>query len=230
MLRALGEWFAALCVAAAVTVSLFGAAEWIERNAPEPAVVETMADAYTVVVDAGHGGSDGGAVGTETGAVEAELNLEVALRVADRLSENGIAVLMTRVDENALGPNKVADVAARVEIFNREAVDLVVSVHMNKFTDRSVCGAMAYYMSGSEEGKKLAQSVIDCLCDATSRSRRPANPGDYFVVRECACPAVLVECGFLSNAEEETLLQQSDYQDRLANAIADGVLAYLNLP
>ncbi len=227
MLRALGEWFAALCVATAIAVSLFGAAEWIAYGAAEPEAVEAVADAYTIVVDAGHGGPDGGAVGTDTGVVEAGLNLEVALRLADRLSERGISVIMTRVDENALAPTKRGDIDRRIEIFNQEEVDLVVSVHMNKFTKRSVAGPVAYYMIGSEQGRKLAQSVIDAICDAAGRDRKLANPGDYFVVRECACPAVLVECGFLSNAADEKLLQQSDYQDLLADAITSGILLYL---
>lgn len=230
MLRALGEWFAALCVATAVAVSLFGAAEWVANRAAEPEAIETVADAYTIVVDAGHGGPDGGAVGTETGVVEAGLNLEVAMRLADRLTERGMVVIMTRVDEDALGPTKRADVDERIEIFNQKEVDLVVSVHMNKFPDRSVSGARAYYMTGSEQGSKLAQSVIDAINDATGAPHRLANPGDYFVVRECSCPAVLVECGFLSNAADEQLLQQSDYQDTLADAIATGILAYLDAP
>jgi len=227
MLRALGEWFAALCVATAVTVSLFGAAEWVVSRAAEPEAVEVVTDPYTIVVDAGHGGPDGGAVGTETGVIEAGLNLEVAMRLADRLAERGMVVIMTRVDEDALGPTKRADVDERIEIFNQKEVDLVVSVHMNKFSDRRASGPRTYYMDGSVQGQNLAQSVLDAICDAIGASRRLASTGDYFVVRECSCPAVLVECGFLSNAADEQLLQQSDYQDTLADAIASGILAYL---
>ncbi|MDO4572710.1 MAG: N-acetylmuramoyl-L-alanine amidase, partial [Clostridia bacterium] len=110
-----------------------------------------------------------------------------------------------------------------------ESVDLVVSIHMNKFSDPAVSGAMAFYQTGSEEGQKLAQRVIDEVTDATGRKRRLANPGDYFVLRECACPAVLIECGFLSNAEEEQKLLDPAYQTLLADAIVRGLLAYLGL-
>lgn len=224
MWKQISDWFMAILVAAAFAVSVFGAAEWFAQKSG--AAVPATADAFTIVVDAGYGGSDGGAVGIDTGVVEAGLNLTVAKLVEKRLTGEGVRVVMTRTDENALASDKHADLAARGKLFQAPDVDLVVSIHMNKFTDRSVHGAMAYYMLGSAEGQKLAQCVIDALCTATDRPRRLANPGDYYVVRECACPAVLVECGFLSNAEEERKLQDADYQLVLADAIADGILAY----
>ena len=181
----------------------------------------------TIIVDAGHGGMDGGAVGTDTGVVEAGLNLSVALRLKEALEAQGITVIMTREDGDALAETKQADMQARREILRRADVDLVVSVHMNKFSDRSVAGAMAYYMQGSAEGEALAQSVINSVCDAIGQKRRAANPGDYFVIRECAVPAVLVECGFLSNAGDEKRLQDAAHQQALADAICAGVLAYM---
>ncbi len=225
MWKQIAEWFGALLVTAAVAVAVFGAADWIEQRAE--AALPVTADGFTVVVDAGHGGTDGGAVGTDTHVKEAGLNLMVALRVANLLSEQGVNVVMTRTDENALADTKQADMAARREILNTPGIDLVVSIHMNKFTDRSISGAMAYYMAGSEEGQKLAQTVIDGVCEAIGRAKRLANPGDYFIIRECACPAVLVECGFLSNADDEQLLQDPAHQEKLSCAIAGGVMAYL---
>ncbi len=188
---------------------------------------ETEARAYTVVVDAGHGGADGGAVGSKTGVVEAGLNLAVASAVRDALEEAGVAVLMTRTDENALADTKQADMQARRAIMNTEGVDLVVSVHMNRFTDPAVSGPMAFYMKGSEAGQHLAELVIASVCEAIGRPVRSANPGDYFVIRESPAPSVLVECGFLSNAEDEALLQTEEHQQKLVRGIVDGVLAYL---
>ena len=234
-MKTLGEWLCALCIAAAVTISVYGAAETLffpKKNPQETdlqAVSAVSADAFTIVVDAGHGGFDGGAVGTDTGVIEAELNLAVAERVSDRLTAKGMSVLMTRETDAALGKDKQSDMKARRDVFMQEDVDLVVSVHMNRFTDRAVSGPMAYYMVGSIEGQKAAQSVIDSLCDALSRPRRLANPGDYFVVRECSGPAVLVECGFLSNAAEEQKLLDPAYQALLAEAVAEGLFAYLSL-
>ena len=198
-----------------------------QPNGAEAMGAETPARAYTVVVDAGHGGVDGGAVGSKTGVVEAGLNLTVALCLRDALEEAGVTVLMTRTDENALADSKRSDMQARRKIMNTEGVDLVVSVHMNRFTDPSVSGPMAFYMKGSAEGQRLAELVIAAVCEAVGRPVRSANPGDYFVIRESPAPSVLVECGFLSNAEDEALLQTEAHQQKLARAIAKGVLAYL---
>ena len=141
-------------------VGVFGA-RMLESGAPaaeapgaeapgaEAAGAETPAHAYTVVVDAGHGGVDGGAVGSKTGVVEAGLNLTVAFAVRDALEAEGINVLMTRTDEDALADTKQGDMQARRKLMNTEGVDLVVSVHMNRFTDPSISGPMAFYMKGS---------------------------------------------------------------------------------
>ena len=225
MWKQIADWLGALLVTAAVAVAVFGAAEWIESRSAG-AAVPAAAEGFIVVVDAGHGGSDGGAVGTETGVLESRLNLMVATRVGKLLEDAGITVVMTRSDEEALANTKSEDMAARKRLLNAPGVDLAVSIHMNKFADRSIAGAMAFYMAGSAEGQKLAQSVIDRVCDGIGRPRRLANPGDYFVIRECACPAVLVECGFLSNAEDEQLLTDPAHQEKLARAIVEGVLDY----
>ncbi|MBQ6357547.1 MAG: N-acetylmuramoyl-L-alanine amidase, partial [Clostridia bacterium] len=105
--------------------------------------------------------------------------------------------------------------------------DAAVSIHMNKFSDRRVRGPMAYYQAGAAEGEKLAAAVIDSLTEALSLKPRHANPGNNFVTRIPVCPAVLVECGFLSHPEEERLLQDDAYQRTLAEAVARGVIASL---
>ena len=228
MLREIGDWFAALFVVSAITVALLGVGEWLTaRN--EADAVETTADAFTVALDAGHGGFDAGASGTATGTKEAGLNLIVAQYLEKKLEAYGIVVVMTREDGAALGGTKKKDLARRREIISQESIDLVVSIHMNKFSDTSISGAMAFYQKGSVEGQKLAQRVIDEVCETTARKRRLANPGDYFILRECACPAVLVECGFLSNAEEEQKLLDEAYLESIADAIARGVLGYLSV-
>ena len=134
---------------------------------------------------------------------------------------------MTREDENALGKNKREDMAQRRRILNTEGTTLCVSVHMNAFGDRSASGPMAFYMKGSEPGRELAECVIASVCEAVEHPLRKANPGDYFVIRECVSPSVLVECGFLSNAREEALLASHDYRVKLAEGICAGIMAYL---
>ncbi len=182
---------------------------------------------WYVLVDAGHGGFDGGASGIDTGVQESELNLQVALLVAEALEDAGVRVLMTRTEKGALGGTKREDMARRGELLTTEGADAAVSIHMNKFSDRKVRGPMAYYQAGAKAGQALAQCVIDRLTEAMGLKSRLANPGNNFVTRVPACPAVLVECGFLSHPEEERLLQEEAYQKAIAEAIARGVLAYL---
>lgn len=182
---------------------------------------------FTVVVDAGHGGVDGGAVGSKSKVAEAGLNLSVAKLVEEKLKISGIDVLMTRTDENALASGKKSDMQARKEIMNLPGVTVVVSIHMNKFKDTTVHGAMAFFMPGSDEGQKLAQLVADAVCDSTEQNRRKASKADFFMLRESPSPSVLVECGFLSNAAEEEKLLDPEYQEKIADGIVRGVIAYL---
>ncbi len=179
-----------------------------------------------IILDAGHGGEDGGCVGY-AGTVEAGLNLEIAELVRQMLEQRGMRVVMTRENENALGLTKNADMAERKRVLNTEGATLCVSIHLNAFTDRAVSGPMAFYMKGSEKGKRLAELVIKCICEAVEHPLRTANPGDYFVIRECESPAVLVECGFISNAEEEKLLNTPQYRQKMADGIVKGLVEFL---
>jgi N-acetylmuramoyl-L-alanine amidase len=182
---------------------------------------------WLVILDAGHGGFDAGASGTATGVKESELNLQVALLVRGALEDAGVQVVMTRTGPEALGPTKGEDMSRRGQMLLTEGADAAVSIHMNKFSDRKVRGPMAYYQAGAAEGEKLAVAVIDSLTEALVLKPRRANPGNNFVTRIPVCPAVLVECGFLSHPEEERLLQDEAYQRTLAEAVARGVIAYL---
>ncbi len=182
--------------------------------------------AAAVVIDAGHGGSDGGATGTETGVIESELNLIVAKKLSDELTSRGFYVIMTRTGEGAIAGSKDADMKRRGEIMNMPGVDLVVSIHMNKYRDRTVSGPMVFYMKGSDEGKRLAENVMSCICEAIGRPQRKANPEDLYVLRVPEAPSVLVECGFLSNASDEALLMTQEHREKLVKGIADGIVKY----
>jgi len=183
----------------------------------------------TVVIDAGHGGIDGGAVGRKTGVREDGLNLIVAKKLKDLFEKNGFKVVMTREDEKSLGPTKQADMAKRREIIENAGADVVISIHMNKFQDFRVSGPMVFYYEDSEEGKKLAE-LIQTELNARLDPPRPRTfkPESYFILRAGECPCVLVECGFLSNEREERLLQTEEYQDQCAKAIYAGVREYFD--
>jgi N-acetylmuramoyl-L-alanine amidase len=192
-----------------------------------PFVLTAEPPKYYVILDYGHGGFDAGATGSDTGVKESDLNLAIGERVAAALEDRDCFVLRTRTDADAIGKTKRDDMAARGAILCSEGADCTVSIHMNKFSDRSVNGPMCYYQAGAEDGQALAQAVIDALCAALDRNSRLANPGNNYVTRIPSVPSVLVECGFLSNSEDERNLKDPAYQQLLADAITDGVLAFL---
>lgn len=194
---------------------------------PPPAPAPTPAPPKGVVIlDFGHGGFDPGAVGVDTGVVEADLNLAIGRLTAARLEALGYEVLLTRADEHALGRTKNADMHARGELLQQPA-DAAVSIHMNKFSDRSVSGPMAFYQAGSEAGEALAGEILRALTDALGRNARSPNPANNFVTRVPSVPAALIECGFLSNPADERMLQEPEAQETIADAIAEGIAAYL---
>lgn len=200
-----------------------------ETAAPVSTPAPTAAP-FLVVLDFGHGGFDGGAVGAETGVKESDLNLAIGLQVKDALESRGLTVLVTRADEAALASTKKADMRARGELLQTPGASCTVSIHMNKFSDRSVSGPMTFYQPGAEEGRRLAQCVIDRVTEAVGKKPRLANPANNFVTRVPSAPSALVECGFLSNRADEQDLQDETYQKTLAEAIAAGILDFLMPP
>ena len=195
-----------------------------------PCEITAVPPKYYVILDYGHGGFDCGAVGVDSGVKESDLNLLIGERTAHALEDRGCFVLRTRTSADALAETKRDDMARRGAILCTEGADCTVSIHMNKFGDRSVKGPMCYYQAGAEEGKALAESVIWAVCLSLGREARPANPGNNFVTRLPSVPSVLIECGFLSNPEDEQNLQDPDYQQKLADGIAEGVMNYLTNP
>lgn len=189
---------------------------------------------YSIVIDAGHGGRDGGAVGGQTGITESELNLRYAKRLEELCKDFGIGVTMTRSDMNGLydesAPNKKkSEMERRKNIINNSEADLMISIHMNSFSLPSSSGAYVFYASGSELGFSLAKSVQTSLCQSIENARDYVTVGDYFVLNYSNIPAVLVECGFLSNPEEERLLQTDEYCDKFCYAMLVGILSYFQM-
>ncbi len=188
---------------------------------------------YLVVVDAGHGGIDGGCVGKSTGVYESDLNLKYAYNLAKQLSNMNISVVLTRTDENGLYEKGVSnlkrsDMLKRKTIIEQNSPDLVISIHMNSFPLRSCKGAQVFYKSGNEEGKNLAQDIQSQMYGNIDNAKSQAKVGDYYIVNCTDIPSALVECGFLSNENEERLLQQEDYQNKICYAISCGIIKYLN--
>lgn len=205
--------------------------------APCTAVLRTMQESRaeeTLVLDAGHGGFDGGAV-SENGMNEQAVNLSVAQRTRALACFFGVKTAMTREGEQALDydparsvrENKVADIRAREEIVNSFASPVFVSIHLNKFPDPQYHGAQVFYSANSAVGKPLAEAVQRALvegCDPENRRAAKQAEGSVYLMRALTCPAVIVECGFLSNPEEESRLADENYHKKLALCIVTGYL------
>lgn len=182
---------------------------------------------YTIVIDAGHGGWDGGCVGATSGITEAELNLKVAKKLKEYLSDFGFNVIMTRSGNDALGKDKISDMEKRKEIIDRVNPTMVVSIHMNSFSDSKEFGTQVYFEQGDEKGEALATSIQQQMKLLLSNARENANHGEYYILECSNAISCIVECGFLSNQNDEQLLNTEEYRNNLAYSIYSGIVKYL---
>ncbi len=187
----------------------------------------------TVVIDAGHGGIDGGASGVTTGARESDINLLIAKSLKKLYENSGFSVVMIRsTDEGLYGSTepgfKKRDLEKRVEIINSSGADFLVSIHLNVYSSPSRRGAQAFYKKGDKLSEKLAKQ-IQARINGLGVVPRLYNAlwGDYYLLNESKIPSVIVECGFLSSPEDEKLLLSEEYREDIANAIYGGSLAVL---
>lgn len=212
---------------------------YLFSNAPHTTTSTLPTFGKTIVLDAGHGYPDGGAVGI-SGSQEDVLNLKVTLFLRDYLEKSGVNVILTRKNENgifdesatSIKQKKVSDMHERERIMNESEADLFVSIHMNKFTDSKYSGPQVFYAPQFEEGKAFAENIqnelIAELKPKMEREIKKATSSIY-LLKKAQLPAVLVECGFLSNAEEERLLNTTTYQKKIAWAIYKGITTYYSL-
>lgn len=220
--------FSVICMAVGVGMVMLFLCLWREyANASADEQTRNLAG-FKILIDPGHGGRDGGAVGGAQNACEAEINLDISKKLQNLLAEKGAQVVLTREDKNAVGKSKNEDMQNRRTMIRTAGQDITVSIHQNSFPDPSVCGPQAIYLAGSEQGEKLAICIQNRLNEELEPARpRSAADGNYFILKSGEAPAVIVECGFLSNASEEALLLEDAYQKRVAQAIALGIADYL---
>lgn len=188
-----------------------------------------------VVVDAGHGLPDGGAVGT-LGTVEQEVNLAIAKKLQEILTAKGAEVIMTREDENGLWTKKsttirqmkVEDMRKRLEIMQKSHADIFVTIHMNSFPNSSASGLRIFYSAQFPEIKDLAENIQSRMSDVTGAHTHTVQTADtkLFLMKNPPIPVILAECGFLSNPEEESKLNSEEYRAKLAWALADAIEKY----
>lgn len=206
----------------------------VRQDAAVPTPTPGPLSGMTILVDPGHGGYDGGARCADSGLWEKQLNLQIGLQVEQALTSLGADVLMTRRTDIALCDDeppdgktlKRQDMERRVAMAADHHADMVLSIHMNEYRSRSESGPQVFYRAQCDSGRLLAGCMQQALIDGLQpRKQRSAMAGDYFIL-QLDVPSVLVECGFISNAEEERLLRSEDYQAQLAQAVADGVVMY----
>lgn len=186
---------------------------------------------HVIVVDAGHGGYDPGAIGPGKN-VEKDITLAISLKLSELLSQAGALVINTReTDGDLAGENfsgsllerKRKDLAARVALAEENQADLYISIHTNADVSPRWSGAQTFYSPNSEKSKKIAVAVQDELTRILGNTTRKAKTGSYYITDKTKMTAVIVEVGFLSNPKEEKLLISSDYQDKIAYAIFSGI-------
>ncbi|MCL2396706.1 MAG: N-acetylmuramoyl-L-alanine amidase [Defluviitaleaceae bacterium] len=194
--------------------------------APQAAFA-TSVNKKIIVIDAGHGGWDPGKVG-KNNEEEKTINLAIAEDLQMLLELGGAMVFMTRGDDMALADRKNADLLARSAMPSDMQAHIFISIHQNAFPQESVKGAQVFYYTGSEASEKLADAIqgrIRSYLDENNRKETKADK-NYLLLRETKTPAVIVECGFLTNNEDLRRLMQQDYQEKVAWAIYLGVLDY----
>ena len=191
-----------------------------------------------IVIDAGHGLPDGGAV-SENGTVEQGLNLDIAKRLQHMLEQSGAYVLMTRADENSVAENldtkireiKRNDLKFRKSLRDSSRCDAFISIHMNKFEQSKYKGAQVFYSKTPVNSKLLGNCLQNSLIEiADPDNKRVAKEADnsIFILKNSDTPSVIVECGFISNAEEEAKLNSEEYREKLAYSIYNGICSYFD--
>lgn len=187
---------------------------------------------YTVVLDAGHGEPDGGAVGAN-GTIEQSINLKITQKLQEILENRGIKVIMTRSDNNSicdksaktLHDMKVSDMHKRLDIINNSDADLFLSIHLNSFSKPKTSGLHIFYSRNHPEIQPLAELIQEEIAELTGAKTHTVKAASdtLYLMKNPTPPSILIECGFISNPDEEKLLNDDAYQSKIAFSIANAV-------
>ena len=189
-----------------------------------------------VIIDAGHGAPDYGAE-SKNGVSEANINLTISLKLKEKLESNNFSVILTRENEEGIFDSnsktikamKNSDLKNRVKIGNNSNADIFVSIHLNKIAQEKYWGWQTFFKNSSEESKRLAECIQKAINEViTDRQNKRAalSISNKYLTDNIKIPTTIVECGFLSNNEEEKLLQTEEYQDKLVEGIYNGIAKY----
>lgn len=189
----------------------------------------------TIIIDAGHGGVDGGAISC-TGVLESQINLKIALRLRDLCHLMGFETCMIRTSDisvytegKTIAAKKASDLRQRVRIVNSTNGGILISIHQNTFSDSQYSGAQVFY-AATDGSKALADQLQNTITGSINKgSTRESKPaGSVYLMQHINRTGVLVECGFLSNPSEEAKLRNAEYQKRICCAIVSGLSQYIN--
>ena len=218
-----------IVIAACLALAFWGShtATVMVQNTP-------IAGRSCIVIDAGHGGIDGGATSC-TGVLESQINLEIALRLRDMMGFLGYDTAMVRTTDtsiytegNTIAAQKVSDLKERVKLVNGTSNSLLVSIHQNTFTDSQYSGAQVFY-AGNEESKVLAASLQSAFIKTlnTNSNRKIQSSQGIYLMQNITRPGVLIECGFLTNPQEEAKLRNEAYQTKMVCVIGICIAQFL---
>nr|MBP3598083.1 N-acetylmuramoyl-L-alanine amidase [Eubacterium sp.] len=210
-----------IIIAAALRVEDFRVLNMTAKNTKE-----------LVVIDPGHGGYDPGKVGV-AGTLEKDINLRIALKLKKVLEDSGYQVIMTREDDRALNEEnvsgkKMSDLKNRVKRINEQKPAVAISIHQNSYSTETK-GAQVFYYQGSEESHAFATVLQNTIRDELADGNHRVEKGNdsYYMLRKTEGIFAIVECGFLSNPQEEALLNTDEYQKKMASAMAEGIENFL---
>jgi N-acetylmuramoyl-L-alanine amidase len=219
-----------------VAAFVFSCAVQLTRTVSAGAAEESQDTPVTIIIDAGHGGEDGGA-STADGVPESKINLEIALRLNDLLHLLGHDTVMVRTSDisiysagaETIAQKKVSDLKNRVALIEQTENALLVSIHQNTFSDSKYAGAQVFYAptEGSSQLAELTQSIFGAQVDTNNHRKAKKISQSVYLMNHISCTGILAECGFLSNDDEAVRLQTRDYQIKLAAALSGAIQQYL---
>lgn len=221
--------FYALILLGVLVITAFGSRAVTVMSQSVP-----LSGRHIIVIDAGHGGVDGGATSC-TGVLESTLNLQIALRLDDLFHLLGYETVMIRTSDisiytegETIAAKKVSDLKNRVQIINGTENALLVSIHQNQFSDSRYSGAQVFY-GASQDSETLAKKLQKAFTDTVNigNSRQAKRSSGVYLMEHITCTGVLVECGFLSHVEEEAKLRSSKYQKQICCVIASTVSSFI---
>lgn len=221
---------AVIIILIAILIAFFGIKKYESK--------QTLADNnLKIILDAGHGEPDGGAVGAN-GTLEKNINLAIVQKLQEILEGKGVEVILTREGDSGLQEEsadtirkmKISDMHKRLEIIKDSRADLFISIHMNSFSDAKVHGLHIFYDKSHPDIEETAKKIQDNIGEVTGAQTHTVKTADekLFLMKNPPIPAILVECGFLSNPDEEKKLNDEEYQAKIAWAIASSLENYTN--